>query len=495
MVCTLLAGTVMLRPRHCDPRIARLILVHAALVLGCNGSSHIASADPGQQPAGWDGELRIPDAPDTNPDPAVVEISLEARTQTLSIVPGQETTMWTYNGTVPGPIIRATKGNRLIVHFRNSLPEPTTIHWHGVRVPNAMDGSSMTQAPVPPGGTFDYDFVLPDAGTYWYHPHIDSSAQVGYGLYGVLVVEDPAEPPLGDELVLVLSDVNLNSDGSLLQGDAGGWFGDYFGREGSVHLVNGRVRPKLRMRAGVPQRWRVVDASRAQFDKVLVPEVTLQRVAGDDGLSAAPVAVDRMNVVPGEREELVAIATAAPGSTLTAMSQDADRFHVSITLPDAPLFDIEISGDPPWHGAPPLPGQLASISPLDVSSAPVRMVTFQDVIQNGTAYLGIDGQLSTDTVDVTAGATEIWQISNTTSQDHPFHMHGFPFQVVSVGGAPPAVLEWRDTVNVPAQGILQLAVHFDDRPGMWMFHCHILDHAEMGMMAMLVVHSADTGGD
>jgi FtsP/CotA-like multicopper oxidase with cupredoxin domain len=472
--------------------LARLIVPScAALALGCG--THPANVDTGQQPAGWDDDLRIPDAPDTNPDPAVVEISLEARLQALTIVPGQQTTMWTYNGMVPGPILRAKKGDRLIVHFLNSLPEPTTIHWHGVRVPNAMDGSSMTQAPVPPGGTFDYDFVLPDAGMYWYHPHIDSSTQVGYGLYGVLVVEDPAEPPLADELVMVLSDVNLNSDGSLAPGDAGGWFGDYFGREGSVHLVNGRVRPKLRMRAGVPQRWRVVDASRAQFHRVIVPDVTLQRVGADDGLSASPIPVDEVNVVAGEREDLVAVATAAPGTLLTTTWKDPNRFHTSVTEPDAPLFDIQISGDPPWQGAPALPQELASIAPLDVSSAPVRMIAFQDVMQDGTAYLGIDGQLSTATVDVNVGATEVWQVSNTTSQDHPFHMHGFPFQVLSVGGAPPPVLEWRDTVNVPAMGVLKLAVNFDDRPGMWMFHCHILDHAEMGMMAMLVVHSADAG--
>src|SRR5690606_15197186 len=133
----------------------------------------------------------------------------------------------------------------VIVHFRNSLPEPTTIHWHGVRVPNDMDGApGMTQDPIAPGAEFRYEFVLRDAGTFWYHPHQSSSDQVGRGLYGPIVVVDPEEPDVfGDELVLMLSDVSLDADGQLLPKDNGGSFGDLFGREGNVLLVNGKVLP------------------------------------------------------------------------------------------------------------------------------------------------------------------------------------------------------------------------------------------------------------
>ena len=125
----------------------------------------------------------------------MLEIELEARVADVEILPGTTTPAWTYNGTVPGPMIRAKLGDRVIVHFKNSLPEATTIHWHGLRVPNDMDGApGVTQPPIESGGEFRYEIELRDAGTYWYHPHTDSSTQVGRGLYGAFIVEDPADP-------------------------------------------------------------------------------------------------------------------------------------------------------------------------------------------------------------------------------------------------------------------------------------------------------------
>lgn len=485
-----------------------------------------ADADGTGQPANWDSDFRIPEATDINADPNIVEINLEARIENLTILsagaeggPPPQTAMWTYNGSVPGPTIRTKKGDRLIVHFKNSLPEATTIHWHGLRVPNSMDGTWLVQNAVSPGGTFDYDFVVSDAGTYWYHPHLDASAQVGFGLYGVLIVEDPAEPPLGDELIVVLSDVSLNPDGTLVPGDAAGWFGDYFGREGNLELVNGRAPSNmtLRMRSGMPQRWRVLDASRARYQRFTAPSVSLTRIAADEGLASAPYVVPNIDLTPGEREEIFAVA-AASGTTVTATQASVDRFHTGVALPTSPLFRIEVTDDPPWTGGPVLPTTLASIASVDVSNAATREITLDDVtegpdggiedasVDGALSYLGINGKsprgacsgldagtaamdmATMTTVVVDEGTTEIWNVTNNTSQDHPFHIHGYPFQVLSVGGTLPPVREWRDNVNVPASETLTLAVSFDDRPGTWMFHCHILDHADMGMMALLVVN-------
>jgi FtsP/CotA-like multicopper oxidase with cupredoxin domain len=216
-------------------RCAR-VWICAALVVGCSA--------PGGNgpPTGWDNELRLPEAEDTNPDPHIFETTLVAKIVNLEIVPGKVTPVWTYNGLLPGPLIRVAQGDRLIVHFENQLPEPTTIHWHGVRVPNAMDGvPDLTQPAVQPGGTFDYDFIVKDSGTYWYHPHVDSSEQVGFGLYGPIVVSDPDEPAgLGDELVLVVSDMQLTDEGSQAAADAGGDIATLFGREGDTLLVKPR---------------------------------------------------------------------------------------------------------------------------------------------------------------------------------------------------------------------------------------------------------------
>ena len=174
-------------------------------------------------------------------------------------MPGTKTLAWTYNGTVPGPLIRARVGDRVVVHFKNSLPDATTIHWHGIRVPNAMDGAPGNDATARSRAAraSSTNSSLKDAGTYWYHPHTDSSAQVGQGLYGAIVVEDPNDPKeFGDDLVLVVSDAGLTETGEFVPADSGGNFGDLFGREGSVVLVNGKAHPTLKVRAGKQQRWR-----------------------------------------------------------------------------------------------------------------------------------------------------------------------------------------------------------------------------------------------
>ncbi|HET7609536.1 MAG TPA: multicopper oxidase domain-containing protein, partial [Gammaproteobacteria bacterium] len=193
------------------------IVLAAVLAAGCDRASPPEDSVPQaardvSQPEGWADDLAMPTPKDLNPDPNVLEINLEARVADVELLPGTTTPAWTYNGTVPGPMIRGKVGDRVIVHFKNSLPEETTIHWHGIRVPNEMDGApGATQQPIATGDEFRYEFVLKDAGTYWYHPHTDSSAQVGRGLYGAFVVDDPGDPKaFGDDLVMILSDIGLD---------------------------------------------------------------------------------------------------------------------------------------------------------------------------------------------------------------------------------------------------------------------------------------------
>ncbi len=220
--------------RFIAPLVASLVILALALsACGDRGSSApqgsavmaaLEHASAVSQPPGWDEDLKIAPAQDLNPDPHVLEVNLEAKPVELEILPGKKTTVWTYNGQLPGPLLRAQVGDRVIVHFKNSLPVATTIHWHGLRVSNEMDGApGVTQPPIEPGAEFRYEFVLKDAGTYWYHPHVDSAVEVGRGLYGPIVVEDPNDPnAFGDDLVLVLSDMSLDEDGQPLPDDNGG---------------------------------------------------------------------------------------------------------------------------------------------------------------------------------------------------------------------------------------------------------------------------------
>ena len=438
-----------------------------------------------QQPKGWDEGIRVPDAVDSNPDPSIVEVNLEAKLATYAFVPGGPTTVWAYNGLVPGPIIRANVGDRVIVHFTNHLPEATSIHWHGLRIPNTMDGMpGVSQPPIAPGGSFDYDFVVPDASTFWYHPHVDSATQVSFGMYAPFIVEDPKEPAgLGDEVVLVLSDISVNADGTLVPETAGGDIGQLFGQEGNVLLVNGRIRPTLKARPGLAQRWRLINAARTRYFQVSLPGHTFLRIGGDGGLMASPVAVDQPVLAPAERADLIVVPTGDPGSDVVASWIAFDRgFGTTTNRPPEDLFVVHLEGDPVTP--PPLPDIHRDIQPLDLSMA--SLVSLQLTQDSLTPLeLGINGvpYSSAQPIMATVGDTQVWEITNTMQFAHPFHLHGFFFQVIS----PKSPLEWKDTVNVPVNGTVQFVVRYDDRPGMWMFHCHILDHAEAGMMGTLML--------
>ena len=345
-----------------------------ALLAGCERAADPAvpqAARDVSQPPGWADELAMPVPQDLNPDPNVLEIELEARIENVEIVPGFKTPAWTYNGTVPGPMIRAKLGDRVIVHFKNSLPEATTIHWHGLRVPNEMDGApGVTQPPIESGGEFRYEFQLRDAGTYWYHPHTDSSTQVGRGLYGAFIVEDPADPKaFGDDLVMLLSDMGLDERGELLPADSGGNFGDLFGREGAVLLVNGKVRPTLKVRNGKQQRWRIINATRARYYNVRLRNHRFMRLGGDNGLAARSADVYNLIITPGERADAVFTPADPPGSTNVLRWVPTERGYGStFSRPSETMLLLETVADAPVTPEP-IPTELRTIEPLDLSSA------------------------------------------------------------------------------------------------------------------------------
>ena len=462
-----------------------------SLPLGLSGCGRDAGGfTPSGQPAGWDDGVRLSSAPDLNADPSIVEVDLEARLADFNFVPGGPTAAWTYNGLLPGPMIRAQVGNRVIVHFKNSLPEATTIHWHGLRIPAAMDGMpDLSQPPIAPGGSFDYDFVVPDASTFWYHPHADAAAQVGFGLYAPFIVDDPAEPQgLGDEVVMVLSDIAVNDDGTLQSPTASGDLGTLFGREGNIFLVNGQIRPTLKARPGLPQRWRIINAAKARYFQLSFPGHSFLRIGGDGGLMTAPVTVAQPVLAPAERADLIVVPQGEPGSDVVVQWLPFDRGFGATSEPIQDLFVVHLEGTP--VATPPMPDVHRDIAPLPIDGA--TQVPIALTVDNPAPLeLGINGVAFKNAAPLMAnvGDTEVWTVTNTFEFAHPFHMHGFFFQVLTNDDPPVPVapLEWKDTVNIPVNGTVKFVVRYDDRPGMWMFHCHILDHAEAGMMGTLML--------
>ena len=425
--------------------------------------------------------------------PHTVEVELTAAPRRLELRPGAASDVYAYNGRVPGPTLELREGDRVVVHFRNELSEETTVHWHGLQVPVDADGSPFR--PVPPGGTLDYEFTVPpgSAGTYWYHPHPHhrTGPQVAKGLYGAIVVradDDPLSATLPEQL-LVLSDNRFLADHSIDLPElesAQGRVDFENGREGDVLFVNGAVLPTVSLRSGEVQRWRVINASAARVYRLAIPGHTFLHVGSDGGLFERPREVSEIVLANGERAELLVRGTGVPGTAAVLQTLAYDRY-VPQTRPrdwDRPrdLVRIEYPADAPVT-APVLPARLRTVQPLDTAQATATRLM---VLTQGM----INGRLmdpARDDVTAAAGATEIWEIENLVGMDHPFHLHGFQFQVLDVNGEPAAYRSWKDTVNVPRHGTARFIVRYDARPGRWMFHCHILDHEDHGMMGVLLI--------
>jgi FtsP/CotA-like multicopper oxidase with cupredoxin domain len=424
--------------------------------------------------------------------PNTVEVELVASVTRLALVPGSTTEVYAYNGRVPGPTLEAREGDRVRVRFRNELPEATTVHWHGLHLPWEADGSPFH--PVAPGEERVYEFTLRpgSAGTYWYHPHPHhhTGAQVARGLYGGLVVRDPADPlPPMTERLLILSDNRFLPDGSLDIADPHSPQAriDFEnGREGDVLFVNGETMPTLEIRAGEVQRWRVVNASAGRFYRLALEGHSFLHVGSDGGLFERPVEVDGILLASAERVELLVRGTGAPSSRAALQSLPYDRY-VRQTRPAGwdsthALLTLRYTGEPPLAPAA-VPDRLRPVPPLDTLQAThTRLMVMTQGFINGRA-------MDLDRVDEVAalGATEIWELENIVGMDHPFHLHGFQFQVLDRDGVPEPFRSWKDTVNVPRHSTVRFIVRYDNHPGKWMFHCHILDHEDHGMMGVLEV--------
>lgn len=460
----------------------RHVLFIFSFVAGCmNMDMSLPPAIPMIEPPPWDGTLATTTAPDENPDPRIVEVTITASIAETEYLPGQRVRVWAYNGSVPGPTIAANAGDRVIVHFRNQLDEDTTIHWHGLRLPNAMDGTARVMAPVPVGGTFEYDFVVPDAGTFWYHPHVRSDLQMERGLYGAIVIGDPRAASLGETTAesIVLDDVRVNVDTGALEE-----FIDeramMMGREGNLVLVNGRrSNVGVVARAGERRRWRIVNAANARFFKISLVGGTMVRVGGDGGALRAPEPTGEILLTSGERADVL-VSVDAPSTTATLRAEPYERASNAGATAPVDLIRLVASAQPAVT-PPGLAASLADIATLD-APAVTRTLELGEKMQGHKMVFTINGAAfpNVPIVSSKTRTVERWKIVNKTDMDHPFHLHGFRFQREGVP-------EWKDSINVREKTTLDLLVEFDDRGGTatggWMYHCHILEHEEGGMMA------------
>lgn len=436
-------------------------------------------------PDGWMG-LRPAAADDSSDAPNVVEVELVAAPHRWSFAPGRSIDGYAYNGSVPGPTIEAHVGDTVVVHFRNDLPEPTTIHWHGLRVPVEMDGAPHSQDPVPPGGTFEYRFVVEDEGTFWYHPHANEPEQMERGLYGAIVVRGDDEPEVDAESVVVLDDLLLDAAGTLVPFD--GVLEVHGGREGDVQLVNGVLGPTIAVRAGERQRWRIVNAGSARIYRLALEGHVFTVIGSDGGPWRSPASVGEVFLAPGDRVDVLVDIGLAPGDRGALRAEPYERGHAQGVFAPIDIFTLAASTDAALPVLSPY-SHSRVIEPLHVAGVAPREITFDEDLSGSTVTFFVNGETYPDVTPVPAsvGQVQVWDLVNLSGMAHPFHLHGFFFQIVERDGVPVSDPTWEDTFELRGEERVRIAFRPDDRPGMWMFHCHILEHVHGGMMGILDV--------
>lgn len=417
------------------------------------------------------------------PGRGVVRVDLDAREADWAFSDQRLSRVWGFNGQVPGPVIEAQVGDVLEVRFTNNLPEPTSIHWHGLRIPAAMDGTDMMQEPVAPGETFTYRFRLPDAGTFWYHPHANETTQLERGLYGALVVRGPGEPEVDAERILVLDDVKLDRTGEIA---APGWIVEqHDGRQGPVRLVNGRQEPELAMAAGQVERWRIVNASSARYVRLSIGGRPFTIIGTDGGLIEEPVTATEALLVPGDRIDLI-VGPFQEGEVVEVSSLRYDRRTIARSRNER-FSTVRVGPARPSRAV--IGARLRDIPPLAADDARATREVRLGVrpsLRTGVKFV-VNKQPHHRDRAVKVGELQVWDVVNDTLMDHPFHLHGFFFQVLAVDGKRPSFRSWEDTVNVPPRSRVKIAWMPDDRVGEWMYHCHILEHHASGMMGHFAV--------
>ena len=398
--------------------------------------------------------------------------------------------MWAYNGQVPGPTLRIRLGETIRVRFTNGLPEETTIHWHGVRLPNAMDGVPyITQPPVKPGETFVYEFTPKDAGTFWFHPHVRASEQVERGLYGVLVVEDARPPPYSRDLVWVLDDWLLDSTGQIATPFNTRHDLAMDGRWGSDITINGRTHTVLTVQPGERIRLRLLNSANGRMFVPDFGELDATIIAVDGMYLRAPIPARGFELAPGNRLDIDLAFDRSTSGPLEVW----DRF--SPRRPNK-LADIQIAGalvDTPAFASP----AAAHVPRWENGLAAPVAHDFHLNAQAGGPFgiaWSFDGMAMDPThqhamppsATFTRGRFAHVHFTNDSPRIHPIHTHGMFFRLLARNGIPVDEPFFRDTVLIHAREQIDVGVVPLDS-GTWMMHCHILEHAESGMMTTIAV--------
>ncbi len=415
----------------------------------------------------------------------------------LEILPGKITSGLAYNGQFPAPVIRGKQGQRLRVRVTNKMQEPTTVHWHGIRLDIAMDGVPyLTQPPIEPGETFVYDFMCPDAGSFWYHPHINSLQQLSRGLEGALIIDEADPVDFDEDLVVTLKDWNLNDDGTF-KPFTSPRMAFRMGTLGNVKTVNGQQKPIFEIPAGGVVRVRFLNIDNTRVFNLTLKDYPAQVLALDGNPVPTPYPLDVRATGSGMRMDIGLIAPENIGEDIIVYDRKG-RFNFEIfrlrtvaalqkqhankaipKLPPNPIAapDLEnaeiINFSFGWEGA---------ISPANKEGkAEYKFWTINQRAWEGMSADNIPEPLAR----LTLGKTYIFDLHNATPNNHPIHLHGNTFTVLSSDQRQITPYH-TDTILLEKNERARIAF-VADNPGRWMYHCHVIEHMKTGLMGYIEV--------
>ncbi|MBT8467868.1 MAG: multicopper oxidase family protein [Deltaproteobacteria bacterium] len=469
------------------PSLQILTLTFVTALIGCRAKAPVD--DPASH-AREQLEQELASAYPVKAPPAsgVQSLELTAAPTSVQQFDGRLLDVWAYNNRVPGPVLRVRLGESIEVKLHNRLPQPTTIHWHGVRVPNAMDGvPGVTQKAVPPGTSFTYRFTPKDAGTFWFHPHVRTSEQVERGLYGVLVVDDAESLPYSRDEVWVLDDWRLGPEGQVDPRFVTRHDLAHDGRWGQLVTVNGDTNRELVVRPGERIRLRLANTSNGRVYRPDFSELEPRVIAVDGMYTRLPLDARGFELAPGNRLDLdITIPPNAAGRSFQIVDRFTRRPYVLAALRvegdaiETPTFAPPSNPQvPSWNGA------------ADLSTDVTYVLDARRGGEHGIQWTinGVPWGQHTAT-ELPYGAWTRVRFQNDSARLHPMHIHGQFFKVIAKNGQPADEPFFRDTVLLHGRETIDVGMVPLDW-GRWMMHCHILEHAESGMMTEIDVHEPE----
>ncbi len=439
----------------------------------------------------------------------LLELDLEASEHPVNLG-GQQAYLLTYNEQIPAPRLEAKPGDKVRIHFSNNLSQPTNLHYHGLHIPPTGSADNVFLR-INPGEKFNYEFDLAQnqaAGTFWYHPHLHGlvAEQLFGGLAGLFIVrgelDEIPEIKAAKEEFLVLQDFSLDNRGR--RSDSA-HMSLMMGREGDLITVNGQVNPSFSLPAGGLLRLRILNASTSRFYRLALEDHSFYQIAIDGNTLNEPREVRELLLTPGQRADVLVKGDQQPGQyPLLNLPYDrgsmgmmggggmmGGRGMMGRNNPDLPIALATVNYESSIESLP-LPTKLASISALPESQTVRRFELNHGMSPAvGMAFL-INGEpYNSDRLQtqVQLEAVEDWEITNKGVMDHPFHIHVNSFQVISRNAQPESLPAWRDTVLVRRGETVRIRIRFRDFAGKTVYHCHILDHEDLGMMGNLMINA------